>query len=51
MGLCALVAASCAKPSAHIEGTLTDAPGKQVTVKLLDVNKKAFALGRAAVEV
>ena len=38
MGLCALVAASCAKPSAHIEGTLTDAPGKQVTVKLLDVN-------------
>lgn len=38
MGLCALLAASCAKPSARIEGTLTDAPGRQVIVKLLDIN-------------
>lgn len=38
MGLCALLAAACAKPSARIDGTLTDAPGKQVTVKLLDIN-------------
>ena len=38
MGLCALIAASCAKPSARIDGTLTDAPGKQVIVKLLDIN-------------
>jgi peroxiredoxin len=38
MGLCALLAASCAKPSARIDGTLTDAPDKQVIVKLLDIN-------------
>ena len=37
-GLCALLAAACGKPSASIDGTLTDAPGKQVIVKLLDVN-------------
>ena len=36
MGLCALLAAACAKPSARIDGTLTDAPGRQVIVKLLD---------------
>ena len=38
MGLCALLAAACGKPSARIDGTLTDAPDKQVIVKLLDVN-------------
>ncbi len=38
MGLCALLAAACAKPSARIDGTLTDAGGKQVIVKLLDLN-------------
>lgn len=38
LGLCALLAASCGKPSAKIEGTLTGAAGKDVTVKLLDVN-------------
>ena len=38
MGLCALLAAACGKPSARIDGTLTDAPNKQVIVKLLDVN-------------
>lgn len=38
MGLCALLAAACAKPSARIDGTLTDAPDRQVIVKLLDIN-------------
>ena len=38
LGLCALVAASCGKPSARIDGTLTDAPNRQVIVKLLDIN-------------
>jgi len=38
LGLCALVAASCAKPSARIEGTLTGAPDSQVIVKMLDIN-------------
>lgn len=36
--LCALVAASCAGPVAKIDGTLKDAPSKQVIVKMLDVN-------------
>ena len=38
LGLCALLAASCGKPSARIEGTLTDAPDKQVVIKMLDIN-------------
>ncbi len=38
MGLCALLAAACAKPSARIDGTLTDTPDRQVIVKLLDIN-------------
>lgn len=38
MGLCALLAAACAKPSARIDGTLTDALDRQVIVKLLDIN-------------
>jgi hypothetical protein len=38
LGLCALAIASCAKPSARIEGTLTDAPDRQVIVKMLDIN-------------
>lgn len=38
LGLCALLAASCGKPSARIEGTLTGAADKEVIVKLLDVN-------------
>ena len=38
MGLCALLAGACAKPSARIDGTLTDAPDRQVIVKLLDIN-------------
>lgn len=38
MGLCALLAAACSKPSARIDGTLTDAPDRQVIVKLLDLN-------------
>lgn len=38
MGLCALLAVACAKPSARIDGTLTDAPDRQVIVKLLDIN-------------
>lgn len=38
MGLCALLAVSCGTPSAKIEGTLSDAPQKEVIVKLLDVN-------------
>lgn len=37
-GLVALLAASCGSPVAKISGTLTDAPEKQVIVKLLDVN-------------
>lgn len=57
LGLCALVA-SCAKPSARIEGTLTDAPGKQVIVKMLDINNykvldsvKTDAAGRYSYKV
>lgn len=38
MGLCALMAASCGKPSAKINGTLEGAPQKNVVVKMLDVN-------------
>ncbi len=38
LGLCALLAASCGKPSAHIDGTLTGAADSQVIVKLLDIN-------------
>lgn len=38
LGLCALLAASCGSPSARIDGTLTGAGGKDVIVKLLDVN-------------
>lgn len=38
MGLAALLAAACGSPVAKIDGTLTDAPEKQVIVKLLDVN-------------
>ena len=38
MGLCALLAAACAKPSARIDGTLTGASDSQVIVKLLDIN-------------
>lgn len=38
MGLCALLAAACAKPSARIDGTLTDGGDRQVIVKLLDIN-------------
>lgn len=38
LGLCALAAVSCGKPSAHIDGTLAGAPEKPVTIKLLDVN-------------
>ena len=37
LGLMALLAASCGK-NASIQGTLTDAPGRDVTVKYLDVN-------------
>lgn len=38
LGLCAVFAAACATPSAKIDGTLSDAPQKEVIVKLLDVN-------------
>lgn len=38
LGLCALAAAACGRPSAHIEGTLAGASEKQVIVKLLNVN-------------
>ena len=38
LGLCALLAAACGKPSARIDGTLTDAGGRQVIVKMLDIN-------------
>ena len=58
MGLCALLAAACAKPSARIDGTLTDAPGRQVIVKLLDINNykvldsvKTDAAGRYSYKV
>ena len=58
MGLCALLAAACAKPSARIDGTLTDAPDRQVIVKLLDINNykvldsvKTDAAGRYSYKV
>ena len=58
MGLCALLAAACAKPSARIDGTLTDAPDRQVIVKLLDINNykvldsvKTDAVGRYSYKV
>lgn len=58
MGLCALFAVACAKPSARIDGTLTDAPDKQVIVKLLDINNykvldsvKTDAAGRYSYKV
>ena len=38
LGVVALLAAACGKPSASIDGTLTGAPDSQVIVKLLDVN-------------
>ena len=38
LGLCALLAAACGKPSARIDGTLTGAGDSQVIVKLLDLN-------------
>ena len=37
LGLLVLAAASCGK-NTSIKGTLTDAPGRQVVVKYLDVN-------------
>ena len=58
MGLCALLAVACAKPSARIDGTLTDAPDRQVIVKLLDINNykvldsvKTDAAGRYSYKV
>lgn len=58
MGLCTLLAAACAKPSARIDGTLTDAPDRQVIVKLLDINNykvldsvKTDAAGRYSYKV
>ena len=58
MGLCALLTAACAKPSARIDGTLTDAPDRQVIVKLLDINNykvldsvKTDAAGRYSYKV
>ena len=50
MGLCALLAAACAKPSARIDGTLTDAPDRQVNVKVLD-SVKTDAAGRYSYNV
>lgn len=38
-GICALLAVSCGKPSARIEGTLDGASQKDVIVKLLEVSK------------
>lgn len=38
LGLCALAAASCGRPSARIDGTVDGASDKQLVVKLLDVN-------------
>lgn len=38
MGLCALLAVSCGTKTAKIDGTLSEAPQKQVIVKLQDVS-------------